>query len=262
MISLSYIINPSGGIIYHLRAIRYRTSLWVPFRREISRWLRSWNPSERELLIIGCSAGHCFDFDWAQRFEKIALNEPDPLARKIFAIRLRSSGYKGHIQVVKDNLIGPNELGTFQWSKTETALQRFEQSALLFSNCLGQLPFLTEGPTESESTLIHSSFEKWRDQLSAWLEKRNQSWASFHDLLSGGIEPKPTPIESQLMEESELIRTFYGHRSGGVLQDHFMMGFLPTYRRTLLNWALHRSRWHLIEAIHSNRMHSLINPTQ
>ena len=48
-------LHASGGLIWHLRALRYRNSLWQPFRQTVQAWLESWQPPTDKLLIVGTS---------------------------------------------------------------------------------------------------------------------------------------------------------------------------------------------------------------
>ena len=65
----SGLVSPTGGLIYHWRAWRYRRSLWRPFIEPLAIWLADWTPAERALLLVGPSAGYCLPAALLERFE-------------------------------------------------------------------------------------------------------------------------------------------------------------------------------------------------
>lgn len=75
------LLTPSGGLVYHLRAWRYRAGLWAPFRQAVETWLASALLGPGELVLVGPSGGHCLPEVVLRRFERIVVLEPDPLAR-------------------------------------------------------------------------------------------------------------------------------------------------------------------------------------
>ena len=76
-----HLLAPSGGLVYHLRALRHRHGLWAPFQRVVADWLAGWQPGRRELVIVGPSAGYALPAGFLRRFERVTALEPDPLAR-------------------------------------------------------------------------------------------------------------------------------------------------------------------------------------
>src|SRR6185369_11877942 len=68
--------NAAGGINYHLRARRYAKKLWEPFRWSIGEWLLGWAPPERNLLLVGPSAGYNLQPFLFERFERVIVLEP------------------------------------------------------------------------------------------------------------------------------------------------------------------------------------------
>ena len=51
------LFTPSGGLVYHLRALRYGATLWRPFREVIGEWLVHHLPPDDELVLVGPSGG-------------------------------------------------------------------------------------------------------------------------------------------------------------------------------------------------------------
>ena len=49
-------LSPSGGLVYHLRALRHRHG-WQPYADRLAGWLQAWSPPCRSLVLIGPSAG-------------------------------------------------------------------------------------------------------------------------------------------------------------------------------------------------------------
>lgn len=76
-----HLLDPSGGLVYHLRAARHRHGLWAPFHASVAGWLADWQPRRRELLIVGPSAGYALPDGFFTRFAQVTALEPDPLAR-------------------------------------------------------------------------------------------------------------------------------------------------------------------------------------
>lgn len=159
------LFNPTGGWLYHLRALRYRNTLWMPFRQQVAQFLKEWQPREKQLLILGPSGGHTLPTDFLQGFEKLWLFDPDRFAPVFFQ--------KNHPGLAP------------QWSRTDLIFHRKkfdaeklnhwlegQNIAVLFSNLLGQLPLI--GGLEP----MHAW---WKTVLPSL---NRHSWASYHDLFS------------------------------------------------------------------------------
>lgn len=157
--------RPSGGILYHWRAWRSKSN-WKDFRLGIERWLNEWNPSSKELLLIGPSGGYTIPSTWLKKFTSIKAFDQDPLAPYFFR--------KNHPQVpvsfTRKNLFWKD--GKLDFKILALILRDHPESAVLFCNVLGQV--LLEGKaTELE----------WSDYLKnlrTLLKERE--WASYHDL--------------------------------------------------------------------------------
>ncbi len=65
-----HLLSPTGGLVYHLRALRHRRGLWAPFHRAVANWLAGWQPG-RELVIVGPSAGYALPAGFLMRFERV-----------------------------------------------------------------------------------------------------------------------------------------------------------------------------------------------
>ncbi len=241
-------INPAGGIVYHTRALRYRNTLWRAFREETHQWLSEWNPAEQDLLIVGSSGGYCLQPDFLSRFRSITALDPDPLTRFILRKRFARSfewdredyffSKRGHLSPVG----------------IEKMVRRYPSHAILFSNFLGQLRCLDNLLDKPER------FADWKVTFRECLERAG-SWASFHDRLSGNLEPlisASNSSSSDLVTDSGLVDRFYpsSTRASGTqtheLLDHLTGDLFPGFARRFLKWELTPGRFHLIEAVHSN----------
>jgi hypothetical protein len=146
----------SGGFFYHLRALRFRDRFWAGHLEGTARFLESWNPKSRSILLVGPSGGYSIPRGWLSRFETISAYEPDPIARFVFERRHR----------VKPHWIRRR----FPFRSLDPLSQVPPTTgAVLFCNLLGQIVIQNPG--------------KLSKKLRAGLEGRE--WASYHDALSG-----------------------------------------------------------------------------
>lgn len=153
-----HLLAPSGGLVYHLRALRRRHGLWAPFQRVVASWLAGWQPGRRELVIVGPSAGYALPAGFLRRFERVTALEPDPLARGLLARRPDAA---------RLGFSAPRLPGT----PAPTGLARLAAAhpgqRSLFSNVLGQLA---------------APAEDWRRLIARHLS--GHAWASYHDVIS------------------------------------------------------------------------------
>ena len=74
-----HLLDPSGGLTYQLRALRYRRSLWAGFHAAVAGWLSDWQPDGSTLVIVGPNAGHALPPGFLERFEQVvALDLENP----------------------------------------------------------------------------------------------------------------------------------------------------------------------------------------
>ncbi len=225
------LLNPTGGLVYHLRAKRYRDSLWVPFRNQISQFLDDWTPPEKELLVLGPSGGYTLTTDFLERFDRVWLMDPDRLAPIFF--RKNHSDLRTDVQWSREDLIF--EKKRFAPEKLQNWLED-KEVAVVFSNLLGQLPLLSDV-----------------DQTRAWWTRispalSNHSWLSYHDVFSfrgnaklparlpdGPVVPQLVEWAIQKQKPLELI-------------DH---GTSELFPNSLVNWTWNFSprRTHVVGGI-------------
>jgi hypothetical protein len=239
---MAMMLNPTGGLIYHLRAARYSKSLWMPFRTAVGSWLQGWNPMEKKVIVIGASGGYILPAEFLGRFDEVIAIDPDPLAHWIFRWRFRSL----------PGIIRWDSKDHFHFPETSTEafrnlLASEPQAAVLFSNIWGQIAFLMEDETKRDRALNF-----WQGQLPKLLADRN--WASYHDRYSGtDAKTASTWFASNWrLNVEELIRRFYPKIPEGVWVDHLTAGlFLAEQHCNYFLWHITPQTVHIIESIHN-----------
>jgi hypothetical protein len=241
------ILNPAGGLRYHLRARRYSGALWGPFRREIGEWLeRSWAPRRDTLIILGPSGGYCMSWHWLRRFQRVIAVDPDPLAHKIFRRKMKVAGVYADLRWIRRDLLSGGGAGLRE------LLEKEPGAAILFNNLAGQLRLL----------MSDEDLARFQAELPKLLEGR--SWASFHDRFSGELVPRiPGDLRVFPARPSNelLIERFYrdipegGGAEGGAsriqtLLDHETEKLFPHDREhRYFRWELEPGYYHLIEGV-------------
>lgn len=216
----SHLLDASGGIGYHLRALAYRRSLWAPFIARVGDWLQAWSPAATHIVIVGASGGYALSADFLRRFEHITILEPDPLARLILRRRfVRVTFDFGQLDCLADH-DGPAWLA-----------HRYPDAAVLFANVLGQSPALAANP-------------KWRPILREAL--RAHHWASWHDILSATQAPLADP--DCALEPATTLASLAGRywRWPTEVCDHDSFG-LAGRQDGLALWQLAPAQWQIVE---------------
>ncbi len=227
------LLHPSGGLVYHWRAWRWRRRLWAPFHDQVRRWLTDWRPGEKHLVLVGPSGGYALSSQFLERFPRITVLEPDALARRILARRFPEHRFEW-----RD---GPGlvEAGGFG-----RLVDTHPDAAFLFCNLLGQTP-VGAGP----------GFDR-RAWLAAWQAAlAGRSWASWHDLASSSRPPDRAGVLA-LPRDGHLDEILARFWQGGVLEihDHECAGLFPDLPRQCATWRLAPKHYQLIEWI-SGRGH-------
>jgi hypothetical protein len=240
--NLGQLFNPAGGLPYHWRALCNAGRLWMPFRSALGLWLEQWQPSERHLVLVGPSAGYNLPLEHLRRYTAVTVLEPDPIARWLFARRVR-------------RVLGP-ECPDLCFEQRDylvehpvglSELFKQEKRAVLFCNVLGQLPHLV--PATHHGSTLPAIKLRVRKAL------QGRSWASFHDRVSGPVAPTFVSRSApKRWSDAEVIAHAYdtSKQSGLVeLNDHHTHGLFPSeLRHTYLAWQIQARRYHLIEAVH------------
>lgn len=164
------ILRPSGGLLYHLRALRSR-KLWRDFAGELEIWLSEWKTPSGKLILLGPSGGYTLPSAWLRGFSEIHAFDIDPLAPWLFSLRHPGvdAGFERH-DVFWQN-------GHLTTAPLEAIVRAHPGATLLFCNVLGQLPL--------ENRVDDGDMARYLKQLRASLH--GVSWASYHDLYT--VEP-------------------------------------------------------------------------
>lgn len=178
-------ITPSGGLVYHARALRGH-DLWFPTRRLVSRWLETWLLSVKpeHLIVFGPSAGYLFEPGCfhSPELKRLTIVEPDILAKPLF-----------HLRHLRSRRPHPDNRPSVTWhlsskllphtSRRETDFADFlseasishsGKTAVFFAGLLGQLEFHRES-FRREELLARRVFLEALKPI---------PWASLHDLES------------------------------------------------------------------------------
>jgi hypothetical protein len=233
------LLSPSGGVVYHLRAARYRGGLWAPFRARLGSWLSQQLSDAPELILVGPSAGHCLPLDRLARYPRLTALEPDWLAARLLRAKLP------RLEVLhEDLLLGPLLRGE---PGLEQLLAQRPQAAVVFCNVLGQLQF---GLSDREQAQLVSEFQR---RLLPALQGR--AWASFHDRWSFDLEPDGQRLLEREFpnapSELELGQAWFGS-DGPELSafDHGTAELFPAQLpRRYFGWQLTPHAYHLVEGV-------------
>ena len=243
-------LNPAGGLRYHARGFRYAKTLWRDFRFALGEWLYGWEPPERRLILVGPSAGYCFQPFFFERFEEILCLEPDPVARRLFAYRLGRAPLERRPRLrfeARDLLLDDPTVFA-------SRLEDEGEACVLFSNVVGQFRVLLGAASADDPRLA-----RLRETILPALGAR--SFASFHDRVSGTLEPVigGAVVLDGRLDDGEIAEHFYpGHDDPGAmiradgsapLLDHLTAGFFPPDRpHAYFSWELMPGTFHLVEA--------------
>jgi hypothetical protein len=237
------LFSPSGGLVYHLRALRYRGEAWAAYRAALAGWLEQCLPVGDELILVGPSAGHCLPLEQLGRFRRVLVLEPDPLAR--WLLRRRLPRVRLELEH-RDSLLGPLLNGG---PGLDALLARRPRASVLFCNLLGQLHW--DLPDEQQQR-FRSEFQRRLLPLLA-----SRSWASFHDRWSLELElPQAEMLPPMLRFErrpsdDELGAAYFGTEGAPVTAlDHGTAGLFPeAWPRSYFTWPLTPRALHVVEAV-------------
>jgi len=220
------LLHSSGGFFYHVRAWRWRHNRWMPFHGEVARWLDAWHPRATHLVLIGPSGGYALNARFLDRFQRITVLEPDPLARHLLRRRFSDIRFE-----FAESFWLPRSNGPV------TLAHRYPDAAFLFCNLLGQVLAGQDADHDRQH---------WLNELQQALPGRE--WASWHDLASTTRRPDRFVRLSLTRPESldNLLARFW---LGGELEvhDHECSGMLPDSPRQYAIWQLAPHRYHLLE---------------
>jgi hypothetical protein len=217
--------------------------LWQPVRGALSSWLSSWDPPERQLLLIGPSAGYTLPLTWLARFDHLTVLEPDPFAAWLLRRRLtRIEGSPGLTFIAEDHLLADPE-------RLVSLATEHHESALLFSNVLGQLRHLLDADGQERR------LQSVKRAVSCVL--RGRSWASYHDRVSGAVRPDLPAAglhTSQRLTDDRISALYAGAKQQVTLYDHASDGiFANDLPHAYFAWELTPGYVHLLEGVFQSR---------
>lgn len=235
------LFTPSGGLVYHLRSLRFRDDLWAPYRAALAAWLEPTLPAGEELVLVGPSAGHCLPLPHLARFGRLLVLEPDPVARWWLQRRLPHA----RIELEhRDLLLEPFLRGG---SGLDTLLEQRPRASVLFCNLLGQLHW--DLPDQQE--------QRFRAELERRLlpQLAGRRWASFHDRWSieqERVDPLLPPLDFERRpSDAELGLALFGAEGAPVTAlDHGTSQLFPeTLPRRYFAWPLTPRALHVVEGV-------------
>lgn len=225
----------SGGLLYHLKALRYRDSYWRGFRDHLERlqleWLQGISSSQREnLVLIGGSGGHCQSQIFLKSFKNIIHVDIDSCSPFFF----KRNHPELKVQFIRQNAF------TSEHHVDDALLERFPAttSTWMWCNLLGQIGF------------HYTEYETHKVLENISLQMRDHAWMSFHDLYSfhsrtkhSGLKLSPhfNKWEEARIELSQLKQERID------LTDHQTKDVFDFERREILLWPLTPKQIHFIE---------------
>ena len=218
-------LHPSGGLVYHLRAWRHGKGLWRPFHAQVRQWLSRWQPKEGHLVLVGPSGGYALHADFLERFARVTVLEPDPLARLILARRFPHASFRFDA-----------DPGLTRGDGFRRLARRYPHAAFLLCNLLGQQ--LVGQPADFQR-------RAWLDHMAGDLAGR--TWASWHDLAS--TYRAPVRLEHLRRERAVPLEEVLGHFwQGGELaiHDHEVSDLAADMPREYGIWQLRTGQYHLV----------------
>ena len=220
-------LRPSGGLRWHLRAFRHRR-IHDSFRRDIGKFLQSWDHDSKELLVVGPSAGWFLPKSFLLRFSRLVLIDLDTSAPFFFRLRHGRALRKGGVDIdwILEDFV----------ECLPRVLSMYRDPAVLFCNVLGQLALER---TDAEARLV---------ELPALLTEYR--WASFHDRFSARVAVEAPsgekaftsvlPMDGTMLQNLGYSGEWCDHGTGGILPVGAIKCYLP--------WRIEPRRLHWIEA--------------
>lgn len=204
----------SGGIGYHLAALRYAHRAWAPFREalgtELCRRLAAVPGADaRPLVIVGPSGGYCLDSEILHRSGPVLAVEIDRVARPIFLWNHREALRKASFRWLREDFF--ESAATCDWDPLrwwkDRAAGAAEPPIFLFMNVLGQLEFIYP---EARVLDIDRGLALFLDRA----KSLEMAWISVHDRISFPVvnlnptrEGKSVRFDQRLSDE-ELVEIF------------------------------------------------------
>lgn len=228
----------AGGVVYHLSALRH-AKLWTDHCAATAQFLGAWQPPERDLVLVGTSAGYSLPRALFERFPVVTIAEPDPVARRLFSRRFAAAT----VTWLDDDFLGPRN-GAMTIAGVAELRARFPSAAVLFCNVLGQLPILHD---EADGPAFSRFLGQFEQALSGG------SWASYHDRVSGPWPPQVggLSLDGAITTQALMNRLYAPLRDGQALEywDHQTGSIASSHPRQLWLWQRTPDAFHVIEGV-------------
>jgi hypothetical protein len=239
------LFHPSGGLIYHGRALRWQRTLWRPFHAAVAQWLAQWlqqwqgtsQHKAEQLVLVGPSGGYALNADFLAHFARLTVLEPDGLARRILQHKFPACRFE-----MADEVTDSPTFKLAQPDGFDHLAQYYPKAAFLFCNLFGQQLM--------GSTPAHFERQRWLIGLVPAMQ--GHIWASWHDLASTTRPPDVMGVCHHAQSEALAdVLAHYWHGGELEIYDHECSGICPELPRQTAIWQLTAKRYHLIEWLHS-----------
>jgi hypothetical protein len=231
------LFSESGGITYHMRALRHKDTLWLSYRTEVADFLNNWQTKSSTLLLIGPSAGYSLPTEFLRRFDEIFAVDPDRLAPYFFKKNHRKLNVHWRQQdYFKD------KKKQFNLEGLQDLLSEYKDSAVLFCNMWGQFP------------LIYPDFRIIAESKDLSQLLAGREWASYHDKLSAPMVPTGDIKELDGSKEpasNEKLAGYYAKYPMGPLSEHATERLFQAGEFNYFWWQVRPGFFHIIEAVHN-----------
>ncbi len=233
---LNSIVNASGGLIYHWRAL-HRRRMWSSHLENTRRWLSAWTPHEKQLVLIGPSAGYSLSEEFLHRFHHIVAIDPDPTAKLLFRLRHPNVNFSWSQE---DFLTKNGRL----WSEgLYFLLDCYPNSSFLFCNIIGQLPLLV--------STFEKDLTKWAFAFQTF--RKSAQWASYHD--SWSVQTKVPPENRDFIQTTHLsiedsLKKFWTKGLKEHVVDHLTQNLFAEYEsKTSWIWQIGGNDYRCVEGV-------------
>jgi len=249
------LLNPSGGILYHIKGFLYSQNLWLNFNKNLEKLLFAWRKFESPsggVILIGSSGGYCLSPEWLVQYKEVVIVDPDPVAHKIFKEKYKPTDTNIISSDVKEVFV---ENGRPCDRSLQAVLSAYPEHDIVFCNIIGQLKFLYPDIRES----LWVSF--FRDLVESL---KPRGFFSFHDRYSSSMRPDVEGYfknysTNRLTPEDfvrELYQTSASAITGSIIPrtaeviDHCTAHFFSEYQAYFLSWQIVPKFYHCVEVVY------------
>ena len=229
---ITRVFHPSGGLFYHLRALKRRDREWMPYRRAQGRILENLVPTARarslDLILIGSSGAYTLETEFLAGFRSVTAVDWDPLAG--FFLRRAHPSVKmdfRRFDFFRTLRARGGDLAATVRPSVGAEINAPSAPLYLFNNLLGQLH-------ADESERVLNEVARALDGVANWI--------SVHDRLSARaiLHTRELPERERLLDE-RIAETFRVKANTSLdVESSGTLAFRPAgeIRYAYLPWAL------------------------